>query len=58
MQIIYLTCPKCENEFYITDEFVGQGRDWFCPRCNHVFKEEESLSAPGKARGARTTAGM
>lgn len=54
MEIVYLTCPKCGNEFYITGEFTGQGYDWFCPRCSHVFKEEESrpASAGPKASGA------
>jgi len=42
MQVVYLTCPDCGNEFYITDEFAGQGYDWFCPRCQRVFKEHES----------------
>ena len=52
MNIIYLVCPRCENEFYITDEFAGQGYDWFCPRCRHVFTEDESLRRTGASTAA------
>ncbi len=50
MRVIYLTCPRCGYEFYITDEFAGQGYDWFCPRCQHVFKEQETAPAAGGTR--------
>ncbi|KRT77784.1 MAG: hypothetical protein XU14_C0005G0028 [Armatimonadetes bacterium CSP1-3] len=29
MHVICFTCPNCGNESYITDEFAGQGYDWF-----------------------------
>lgn len=48
VKIAYLTCPQCGTEFYITDEFASQGYDWCCPKCEHTFKEHESLSAPGR----------
>lgn len=40
--IKYLTCPKCENNFYIMEEFANKDYKWFCPKCQHHFTEKES----------------
>ena len=51
MQIVYLSCPKCGKQFYIHEEFAGQGYDWFCPYCGHEFTEADAAAAKGRTAG-------
>ena len=52
MQIVYLNCPKCRRQFYIHEEFAGQGYDWFCPYCRHEFTEADAEAAEGRTAAA------
>ena len=43
-RIFWVTCPKCEGEFYChTLELRHKGIKLLCPYCQHRFLDEESL---------------
>jgi len=48
MKVVYLTCPACGKQFYIHEEFAGQGHDWFCPYCAHEFTEADAAASTGR----------
>ncbi len=54
--IHWLTCPKCAYRFYILEEHAGFGYLWFCPSCQHEFREAEQRAA--RTPRASTTASM
>jgi hypothetical protein len=45
VKIAWLTCPSCAYRFYIHAEQEGFGYLWFCPKCKHEFREEDSPDA-------------
>src|SRR5688572_25856772 len=47
--IKWVQCPACAFRFYIIEEHAGQGFTWFCPKCRHEFKEDESADRIGGA---------
>ena len=54
--IAWITCPACEYRFYILEDEAGFGYEWFCPRCQHRFTEEQAADA-NRARETTDTIG-
>lgn len=42
VMMFWITCPKCDGEFYVHAELRGTDHDLLCPYCGELFKEKQS----------------